>query len=133
MNMDIACIPNLSVRSTNCLHRRGWNTVGDIINNISSIEDIRQIRNCGKNSSEEIFEQILNLQKSMIPVTDQPIYERIFEHVNRGDPGDGASGSSFAEPEKPRCWNASSGAGSANLWNTRIGEGRDIICKILQM
>ena len=133
MNMDIACIPNLSVRSTNCIHRRGWNTVGDIINNISSIEDIRQIRNCGKQSAEEIFEQMLNLQKSMIPVTDQPIYERIFEHVNQGDPGDGVSGAALSQPEKRGRWNASSGMGSTNLWNTRSGEGRDIICKILQM
>ena len=114
LQMDIACIPNLSVRSVNCLHRRGWNTVGDIINNISSIEDILQIRNCGKTSSEEIFEQMLDLQKSMIPVSDQPLYERIFNKVNGGE--------SVSED-----W------GNIPRRNIAVTEGRDIICKILQM
>ena len=115
MNMDIACIPNLSVRSTNCLHRRGWNTVGDIIKNISSIEDIQQIRNCGKSSTDEIFAQMLNLQKSMIPASDQAVYERIFNKVNGGDMTAGeVSGNEYRK-------------------DTRISEGRDFICKILCM
>ena len=105
---------NLSVRSYNCLRRRGWETVGDIVNNISSIEEIRLIRNCGKSSSEEIFEQMIDLQKSLIPASDLPAYERIFNKVNGWD----------TPEEEPR---------KAVGGNPAVGERRDIICKIIQM
>ena len=73
---------NLSVRSYHCLRRQGWNTVGDIVNNISSIEDILRLRNCGRTSSEEIFNQIIKLQKSLIPESDQNTFAQIFFRVN---------------------------------------------------
>ena len=44
---------DLSVRSYNCLKRAGINTLGDI----KSEEQLKQVRNLGKNS----FQEVLNL------------------------------------------------------------------------
>ena len=54
MNSDLENL-DLSVRSYNCLKRAGHHTVGDIVNSISSGEDLKRIRNCGTKSVDEIM------------------------------------------------------------------------------
>ncbi len=85
LETDISAM-NLKVRSYNCLRRRGWNTVGDIILNISSIDDILQLRQCGRESAGEIIEQLVSLQESLILSSDRLLYQRIFNKLTQGEP-----------------------------------------------
>ena len=57
MGADIESL-DLSVRSYNCLKRAGHHTVGDIVNSISSGDDLRAIRSCGSKSIDEIMMQL---------------------------------------------------------------------------
>ena len=52
----------LSVRSSNCLHRAGYRTIGDLVSNINSRDDLKKIRNCGTKSIDEIMEQLFCYQ-----------------------------------------------------------------------
>lgn len=52
----------LSVRSSNCLHRAGYKTIGGLVEAIESSEDLRKIRNCGAKSVDEIMEQLFCYQ-----------------------------------------------------------------------
>ncbi|MBQ3545958.1 MAG: hypothetical protein IJA34_13410 [Lachnospiraceae bacterium] len=52
----------LSVRSSNCLHRAGFKTIGELVEVIESSEDLRKIRNCGSKSVDEIMEQLFCFQ-----------------------------------------------------------------------
>ena len=47
----------LSVRSSNCLHRAGYKTIGELVEAIESSDDLRKIRNCGARSIDEIMEK----------------------------------------------------------------------------
>ena len=44
----------LSVRSFNCLRRAGMATVGDLVQNIDTREDLLKIRNLGRRSAYEL-------------------------------------------------------------------------------
>ena len=55
---------DLTVRSTNCLHRAGYTTIGELVQSIDSGEDLRKIRNCGTKSVDEIMEQLFCYQYS---------------------------------------------------------------------
>ncbi len=46
---------DLGVRSFHCLRRVGHRTVGDLVNAVNSVEDLKSIRNCGDKSVEEIM------------------------------------------------------------------------------
>ena len=43
-----------SVRTYNCFHKKGWETLGDIINNITSSSDLLHIPNFGRKSFVEV-------------------------------------------------------------------------------
>ena len=45
----------LSVRSSNCLHRAGYTTIGELVESINGYEDLKRIRNCGEKSVDEIM------------------------------------------------------------------------------
>ena len=55
-------ILELSMRSSNCLHRWGFRTVGELVENIECGEDLRKIRNCGTKSIDEIMEKLFCYQ-----------------------------------------------------------------------
>ena len=57
---------NLSVRSYNCLKRTGWNTIGNILENIESEQDLLRVRNLGKTSAEEILNKLKEYQESIV-------------------------------------------------------------------
>lgn len=73
MKADIEML-NLSVRSTNCMKRAGWHTVGDLINNIDSWSDLMKIRNCGMRSIIEIMNRLEDFQLSLLGPGDQAVY-----------------------------------------------------------
>lgn len=53
---------DLSVRSSNCLKRAGYRTIGDLVNNISHSSDLKHIRNCGATSIAEIMDKLFAYQ-----------------------------------------------------------------------
>lgn len=56
----------LSVRSSNCLHRAGYRTIGELVEAIDSREDLKKIRNCGAKSIDEIMEQLFCYQYGLL-------------------------------------------------------------------
>ena len=52
----------LTQRSSNCLHRAGYKTIGDVVSRIDGAEDLMKIRNCGKKSVDEIMEKLFCYQ-----------------------------------------------------------------------
>ena len=56
----------LSVRASNCLHRAGFSTIGDLVESIDSFDDLRKIRNCGEKSVKEIMQKIFCYQYSQL-------------------------------------------------------------------
>ena len=52
----------LSARSSNCLHRAGYRTIGELVEAIESSDDLRKIRNCGARSVDEIMEKLFCYQ-----------------------------------------------------------------------
>ena len=67
---------NLSVRSFNCLKRAGWNTVGDILNNIETWQDLLRVRNLGKTSAVEIINNLKEYQASLLTESDKTVIIR---------------------------------------------------------
>lgn len=56
----------LSVRSSNCLHRAGYRTIGELVEAIDGREDLKKIRNCGSKSIDEIMEQLFCYQYGLL-------------------------------------------------------------------
>ena len=75
----------LSVRSFNCLRRAGMATVGDIVQNIDTREDLLKIRNLGKRSADEIMNAILEYQFAILPDGARKKYLDRIEELNRRD------------------------------------------------
>ncbi len=73
---------NLSVRSYHCLKRMGWDTVGDIIRNIESKQDLLRVRNLGKTSAEEIFINLLSYHQDLLANSEKQIYRKKFNALN---------------------------------------------------
>jgi len=65
MTTDLEAL-DLSARSSNALHRAGYRTVGELVEAISSSEDLKKIRNCGAKSIAEIMEQLFCYQYSQL-------------------------------------------------------------------
>jgi len=65
MNADIEAL-ELSVRANNCLHRAGFRTVGDLVEQIESDDDLNRIRNCGKTSKTEIMLSLICFQYELL-------------------------------------------------------------------
>lgn len=57
---------DLSMRSSNCLHRAGYRTVGELVEGIETSEDLKRIRNCGAKSVDEIMDKLFCYQYSLI-------------------------------------------------------------------
>lgn len=57
---------DLSVRATNCLHRAGYRTIGELVEAIESSEDLRRLRNCGTKSVDEIMQHIFCYQYNQL-------------------------------------------------------------------
>lgn len=72
----------LSVRSYNCLRRAGLNTVGDIVENVDTRDDLLRIRNLGRRSADEIMDGILRYQYSILPKERRGKYLRRIEEIN---------------------------------------------------
>ena len=53
---------DLSVRSSNCLHRAGYSTIGELVEKIETFDDLKRIRNCGDKSVKEIMEKLFCYQ-----------------------------------------------------------------------
>lgn len=68
---------DLSVRSSNCLHRAGFRTVGDLVNQINGSDDLKRIRNCGAKSVDEIMEKLFCYQYSQMG------QEKKLKYINR--------------------------------------------------
>ena len=64
----------LSVRSSNCLHRAGFSTIGDLVESIDSFDDLRKIRNCGEKSIKEIMQKLFCYQYSQLDTTKKIKY-----------------------------------------------------------
>lgn len=70
----------LSVRSGNCLHRAGFTTIGDLVENISGSEDLKRIRNCGTKSVDEIMERLFCYQyMELAPEKREKFIRRVIE------------------------------------------------------
>lgn len=52
----------LSVRSYNCLKRAGYSTIGELVEKINGMEDLKVIRNLGKKSAKEIMLVLMGYQ-----------------------------------------------------------------------
>ena len=65
---------DLGVRAYNSLKRAGYNTIGDVVDAISSGSDLKNIRNCGKTSIREIMEHLFLFQYNSLPVNKRDDY-----------------------------------------------------------
>ena len=75
----------LSVRSSNCLHRAGFKTIGELVESIDDGEDLKKIRNCGSKSVDEIMEQLFCYQYCQLETSQKIKYvNRVLELNNAG-------------------------------------------------
>lgn len=74
---------DLSVRSGNCLHRAGFQTIGQLVEAISGPEDLRKIRNCGTKSVDEIMEQLFCYQFNLLEGEKKEKYIRRVMELNK--------------------------------------------------
>lgn len=65
---------DLSVRSSNSLHRAGYKTIGELVESIESIDDLKKIRNCGAKSVNEIMEKLFCYQYSQLSASQKIAY-----------------------------------------------------------
>ena len=61
MRTDLEAL-ELSMRSSNSLHRAGYQTIGNVVQAIERPEDLKKIRNCGEKSVNEIMEKLFCYQ-----------------------------------------------------------------------
>ena len=52
----------LSVRANNCLEAAGYTTVGKLVEKINKREDLKNLRNCGEKTMDEIMERLFCYQ-----------------------------------------------------------------------
>ena len=74
---------DLGVRAYNSLKRAGYNTIGDVVDAISSGSDLKSIRNCGKTSVREIMEHLFLYQYNSLPANKQDDYLIEVVQMNR--------------------------------------------------
>ena len=65
---------DLSVRSSNCLHRAGYFKIGQLVDALAAGMSLGSIRNCGKNSAREIMEQLFLYQYGKVAKEKREIY-----------------------------------------------------------
>ena len=65
---------DLSTRSANCLHRAKFFKIGQLVDALDAGMSLSSIRNCGKNSAEEIMEKLFLYQYRKISKDKREIY-----------------------------------------------------------
>lgn len=75
----------LSVRANHCLHRAGFFTVGDLVENINGREDLSKIRNCGTKTVNEIMEQLFCYQYTQLKEEKKIKYIRRIMELNKAE------------------------------------------------
>lgn len=71
---------DLTVRSSNCLHRAGFSTIGELVESIDSMDDLKKIRNCGAKSVNEIMEKLFCYQYGQLDASQKVKYiNRVLE------------------------------------------------------
>lgn len=65
---------DLSVRSSNCLHRAGYFKIGQLVDALAAGMSLSSIRNCGKNSAREIMEHLFLYQYGKVAKAKRDIY-----------------------------------------------------------
>ena len=76
---------DLSQRSINCLHRAGFQTIGQLVEGIDGSEDLKKIRNCGIKSVNEVMEKLLCYQYEKLDEAGKVKFlKRIAELNGRG-------------------------------------------------
>ena len=85
LRQDIEVL-DLSVRSYNCLKRAGFNTLGNLVNEIytkdgeTSKHQLLRIRNLGKNSADEILIKLMNYKFMILSESRRKAYmDKILE------------------------------------------------------
>lgn len=82
METDIDVL-ELSVRSGNVLRRAGYHTVGQIVENITSEDDLARLHQCGKKSMKEIMEKLLLYQLEVLEPARREKYLRRIVELNK--------------------------------------------------
>ena len=75
---------DLSQRSANCLHRAGFQTIGQLVEGIEGSEDLKKIRNCGIKSVKEIMEKLLCYQYEKLDDAGKKRYLKRIVELNGG-------------------------------------------------
>ena len=75
---------DLSQRSSNCLHRAGFQTIGQLVETIDGSEDLKKIRNCGTKSVNEIMEKLLWYQYKKLGDAGKKRYLKRIVELNGG-------------------------------------------------
>lgn len=84
MNSADLEVLELSMRSSNCLHRAGFMTVGELVEQIDGSDDLKKIRNCGVKSINEIMESLFCYQYSQLPTEKKSEYIHKVIGLNNG-------------------------------------------------
>lgn len=72
----------LSVRSTNCLRRHGFQSIGELVEKIESGEDLKNIRGCGSSSIIEIMCTLMCYQFLQLDKNGQSKYIKKMRELN---------------------------------------------------
>lgn len=59
---------DLSTRAYNCMKRRGFDTIGELVTSIAAGNDIRQTKNLGEKTAREVMEKLFLFQYDSLPV-----------------------------------------------------------------
>lgn len=81
---DIAEL-ELTVRSSNCLRRAGFHTIGELVDGIETSGDLKRIRNCGAKSVREIMNKLLRYQYGLLSSERKERYLQRLLDMNLGD------------------------------------------------
>lgn len=81
MNADLEVL-ELSVRSNNCLHRAGFRTVGELVEQVESDDDLKKIRNCGKTSVTEIMLSLICFQYELMDTDRRKKFVKRINELN---------------------------------------------------
>lgn len=76
---------DLSPRSSNCLHRAGFRTIGELVETIGGSEDLKKIRNCGTKSVNEIMDKLLGYQFEKLDDTKKMKFAKRVVELNKGE------------------------------------------------
>lgn len=73
---------DLTQRSSNCLHRAGYQTIGELVSKIDGSEDLLKIRNCGKKSVDEIMEKLFCYQYLLLKENRKLLFAKRVVELN---------------------------------------------------